>query len=240
MIASTPYAALTHATTGDAARPLITYVGPEGRTELSVRSFQNGVAKAAGLLRDGLDVQPGDLVALLLPAHWQTSVWLGACWAVGAVAQIRPVSLTDAVVVLATADLLPQEQLSAEVLRISRHPFGLPANDPLPPHVQEAALEVRAHGDIFTPFSEPTEDQPALRLGDNTWSNGEVMTAATEFAGAWGLVSGGRLLTSRELTRTDLAAALALLAVPLSVDAATIIASGDTPGESPTARLASA
>ena len=237
MIASTPYAALAHAASGDAARPLITYVGPEGRTELSVRSFQNGVAKAAGLLRDGLDVQPGDVVALLLPAHWQTSIWLGACWAVGAVAEILPLSLDDAVVVLATEELLPREQLSAEILRISRHPFGLPAADPLPPHVQEAALEVRAHGDIFTPFSEPSLDDPALRLGTRTWRNGEVMTAAAESASAWGLVPGGRLLTSRALTGTDLAAVLAILAAPLSVDAATIIASGDAPGESPTAQL---
>jgi uncharacterized protein (TIGR03089 family) len=237
--ASTPYAALRHAASGDAARPLITYVGPEGRTELSVRSFQNGVAKAAGLLRDGLDVQPGDSVALLLPAHWQASVWLGACWAVGAVAEILPASLAEAVVVLATEELLPHEQLHAEVLRISLHPFGLPAKNPLPPHVQEAALEVRAHGDIFTPFSEPSPEDPALRLGEHTWRNGEVMMAAAESAGEWGLVPGGRLLTNRVLTETDLAAVLALLAVPLSVDAATIIASGDAPGESPTARLLS-
>ena len=237
MIAPTPYDALRQVANGDAARPLITYVGPEGRTELSVRSFQNGVAKAAGLLRDGLDVQPGDAVALLLPAHWQTAVWLGACWAVGAVAEILPASLGDAVVVLATEALLPHERLSAEILRISLHPFGLPAANPLPPHVQEAALEVRAHGDIFTPFTEPGPNDQALRLGDRTWSNSEVMTAAAESAAEWGLLPGGRLLTGRALTDTDLAAVLALLAVPLSADAATIITSGDAPGESPTAQL---
>ena len=74
----TPYAALRAALAADPSRPLVTYVGPEGRTELSVRTFENGVAKAAGLLRDGYDVEPGDVVVLLLPAHWQTALWLGA------------------------------------------------------------------------------------------------------------------------------------------------------------------
>ncbi|BFO22122.1 hypothetical protein SHKM778_85100 [Streptomyces sp. KM77-8] len=58
------------------------------RVELSVATFANWVAKTANLLQDELSVEPGDRVALLLPAHWQTAVWLLACASVGAVADV--------------------------------------------------------------------------------------------------------------------------------------------------------
>ena len=52
--------ALAAALSRDPARPLVTHVGPDGaRTELSVRTLENGLAKAANLLRDDADLQPG-------------------------------------------------------------------------------------------------------------------------------------------------------------------------------------
>lgn len=224
MPAPTPYAALRAAVTADGARPLVTYLGVTERTELSVRTLDNGAAKAAGLLRDGLDVQPEDTVALLLPAHWQTAVWLAACWAAGAVASFDAADVADAAVVLATADRLPDAAGAPEVLRVTDHPFGLPSPEVLPPGVLEAAVEVRAHGDVFTPYAQPGETDPALRIGGRTLSNAEVMAAAGELAARTGLVAGGRLLTTRD--PADLDAALALLAAPLAVGAAVVIAAG--------------
>ena len=58
------------------------------RTELSVRTFENNVAKAANLLRDDADLGPGGVVALHLPLHWQAAVWLGACALVGATSAV--------------------------------------------------------------------------------------------------------------------------------------------------------
>jgi uncharacterized protein (TIGR03089 family) len=218
----TPYAALRRALADDPARPLVTYLGPAGRTELSVRTFENGVAKAAGLLRDGLDVQPGDTVALLLPLHWQTSVWLGACWAVGAVAAVDPSDAATAVVALATTERLDEVEGAVEVLRVGTHPFGLPSRDPLPPGVQEAAIEVRAHGDVFVPYAEPADSDTALRLGAEEFTATAVMAAASDLATGVGLEPGGRLLTRRPPVELD--AVLALLAVPLAAQAAVVLA----------------
>lgn len=216
----TPYAALRDALAADPSRPLVTYVGPEGRTELSVRTFENGVAKAAGLLRDGYDVRPGDLVALLLPAHWQASVWLGACWAAGAVACFDAADAGDAVVALAGADRLAEATGAGEVLRVGRHPFGLPSEEPLPDGVLEAATEVRAHSDVFAPYVPPTDTDPALRTGGEELSNGEVMSAAADLAARLRL-AGGRLLATAGTDRT--AGVLALLAVPLAGDGSVVI-----------------
>lgn len=223
---SSPYAALRAALVADPSRPLLTYVGPEGRTELSVRTFENNVAKAAGLLRDGLDVQPGETVALLLPVHWQAAVWLGACWAVGAVASFDVDDLDAAVVALSDADRLDEATDVPEVLRVGRHPFGLPDAAPLPTGVLEAATEMRAHSDVFTPDGRPAGADPALRLAGRTYDNAGVMTAAGELAANVGLDAGGRLLVSGEDLRSEVV--LALLAVPLAADAAVVLAPGST------------
>ena len=89
----------------DAARPLVTFYDDATgeRVELSVATFHNWVAKTANLLRDGLDVQPGGRVGLLLPLHWQAAVWIVACWAAGAV--VVPGS-TDTDVIVADASSL--------------------------------------------------------------------------------------------------------------------------------------
>ena len=83
--ARTPADLLSSALAADPARPLLTYyddaVGE--RVELSVATFANWVAKTANLLQGDLATEPGDRVALLLPAHWQTAVWLMACLAAG-------------------------------------------------------------------------------------------------------------------------------------------------------------
>ena len=58
-----------------AARPLITYYDDATgeRVELSATTTANWAAKAANLLRDECDVEPGTPVAVLLPAHWQAA-----------------------------------------------------------------------------------------------------------------------------------------------------------------------
>ena len=68
----------------DAARPLVTQVWTGGeRAELSVRTFENNVAKAANLLQDEIESGPRSRILLQLPLHWQHSVWLTAGALVG-------------------------------------------------------------------------------------------------------------------------------------------------------------
>lgn len=67
--------------------PRLTWYGPDSeRIELSGRVLDNWVAKTANLLADELDAGPGTLVALDMPVHWRSLVWLLATWAVGATA----------------------------------------------------------------------------------------------------------------------------------------------------------
>ncbi|MDG4865022.1 TIGR03089 family protein, partial [Streptomyces sp. T-3] len=81
----TPADLLRSALAADPARPLVTFYDDATgeRVELSVATFANWVAKTANLLQGDLGAEPGDRLALLLPAHWQTAVWLLACSSVG-------------------------------------------------------------------------------------------------------------------------------------------------------------
>lgn len=72
-----------HLLRGAPAQPLVTHYddAEDTRVELSVATMRNWAAKTANWLVDELDVEPGDRVSVLLPAHWQTAaVFLGAWW----------------------------------------------------------------------------------------------------------------------------------------------------------------
>jgi uncharacterized protein (TIGR03089 family) len=83
----TPADLLADALRRDGARPFLTaYDDASGeRVELSVATTANWVAKTANFLVDELGVEPGDVVGVTLPLHWQTAVVLLACWSTGAV-----------------------------------------------------------------------------------------------------------------------------------------------------------
>src|SRR5690606_236316 len=78
----TPASLLAAALDANPSRPLFTFYDDATgeRVELSVASFENWVAKTANLLRNGLDAQPGERIAVRLPAHWQGAVWMLAAW----------------------------------------------------------------------------------------------------------------------------------------------------------------
>src|SRR5581483_3769462 len=86
--AETPADQLRSMLDADPARPVVTYYDDATgeRVELSVKTLDNWVAKTANLLQDDLAAAPGDRAAILLPAHWQTAIWLLACWSVGVTA----------------------------------------------------------------------------------------------------------------------------------------------------------
>lgn len=83
---STPWQLLVDTGRRDSARPFLTwYDDATGeRSELSVATTTNWVAKVAHLLIEEYDVEPDDLVSVRLPLHWQTAVVLLAAWATGA------------------------------------------------------------------------------------------------------------------------------------------------------------
>lgn len=213
---ATPYAALR--AYRDLARPFLTWYDDQAgiRIEVSMASLGNAIAKAAGLLRDEYDVQPGDEVSIDLPMHWQRAVWLGACWSVRAVAVIeRDVDAT----VLVTEDASAGG--AADVLEISTSPLWLPG---------------RNQPDVFTPFTVQAPGDPALRSRGATWTAAEVMNRSMGLAQGWGLPQGGRLLAVQPLPETtggddtqedDTAEWLVTLPVPLVCAASVVVISAE-------------
>jgi uncharacterized protein (TIGR03089 family) len=221
MTATTVRAALGSLLAGDAAQPFVTYLGADGaRTELSVRTYENNVAKAANLLRDDADVSADSLVAVRLPLHWQVSVWLGACAMTGCTAWLDgdPGDPRVEVALLGPSTLEPAR--APLTLASALHPFGLPFTVPLPAGVLDAALEVRVHGDRFTAYDDVTGGSSWLRIGDRAWTQSAALEDAAGLAASLGLTSGGRLLCTRAL---DEVSALALLAVPLAVGGSVVL-----------------
>ncbi|MPZ66721.1 MAG: TIGR03089 family protein [Pseudonocardiaceae bacterium] len=131
----------------DAARPRITHYDDAtgGRVELSGATLANWAAKTANWLRDELDVAPGDGVAVLLPAHWQTAgVLLGAWWCGGVVTP----EADGAEVALCGVERVADAEGAGELAAVSLDALG--AGVPvLPPGVRDYASEVRGHGDEF-------------------------------------------------------------------------------------------
>ena len=214
--------ALAAALSRDPARPLVTHVGPDGvRTELSVRTVENGLAKAANLLRDDADLQPGEVVAVALPVHWQASVWLGACALVGGVAWFGgSTGSPEAEVAVVGPDGLdlPQAPL---MLATSLHPFGMPFVHPLPAGVLDAAVEVRAHGDRFSSYRPVSDDDAWLRAGSQSWTQAQALEAAGALGHDVGAAAGSRILLAPGAPVEH--QALALLALPLALDAAVVL-----------------
>lgn len=177
----TPYAALTERMRRDPASPMLTYrdLATGERMELSAASLGNAIAKTAGLLRDELDAEPGAIIGVHLPMHWQRVVWLGACAATSTVfaPQADP---DDCDVLVVDRERLGLVGAAREDVLVSLAPFGLPDGADVPPGVTDAAVAMRGHPDSFVPWDPPAESTPLLRTPQGTLSQGELMTHATE------------------------------------------------------------
>ncbi|MFJ6993546.1 TIGR03089 family protein [Streptomyces sp. NPDC003090] len=198
----TPADLLRSALAADPARPLVTYYDDATgeRVELSVATFANWVAKTANLLQDGLSAEPGERVALLLPAHWQTAVWLIACASVGVVADLDG-DPAGADHVVAGPDRL-QEGLACTGGRLALSLAPLGRRFPAPPAgYDDYAVEVPSQGDRFAPYVPVDPDAPALAVREADGRRAELTGArlverAREDAARRGLGPGARLLSA--------------------------------------------
>ncbi|MEU7567546.1 TIGR03089 family protein [Streptomyces fradiae] len=200
----TPADLLRSALAADPARPLVTYYDDATgeRVELSVATFANWVAKTANLLQDGLAAEPGERVALLLPAHWQTAVWLLACASAGVVADLGgDPALADHVV--AGPDRL-EEGLACTGGRLALSLAPLGRRFPAPPAgYDDYAVEVPSQGDRFAPYVPVAADAPALAVPEAAGgraelaelTGAELVERARSDARRRGLAPGSRLLS---------------------------------------------
>lgn len=219
----TPASLLAAALRADPARPLLTFTDDATgeRTELSVATFANWVAKTANLLQDEVAPDPGATVALDLPVHWQAAVWLQACWAAG-----HPVRLgktdggagPDAVAVLAHDAQPAGGAAPAAVVSLGLGPLGLPRPGVLPAyaHALDFDREVHGHGDRFTALAPPGPDDRALVTAGPTFTHAELGALA-----AAAQPPGGSLLVTAPLV--DLRSAMATVLVPLATGSRAVL-----------------
>jgi uncharacterized protein (TIGR03089 family) len=214
----------------DPARPLITFYddATDERTELSVTTFANWVAKTANLLRDDVGAAPGDRVAVLLPAHWQTAAVLLGAWSMGLTVAVRPWA-TAGLPAGATDIGSPLQAVFVSGNRLSswledvpdaRHRFVLglrPDGEPLdeiPEGYLDYLAEVRRYPDIPPDPRARSHTEPATPDGT---SFQEWMDLARDLARTMGLRSGDRLLVDADTNEQPVKWLLAPLAVGASV-----------------------
>ncbi|MGP3989382.1 TIGR03089 family protein [Streptomyces sp. 3N207] len=194
----TPADLLRIALSDDPSRPLVTYYDDATgeRVELSVATFANWVSKTANLLQDELSAEPGDRLALLLPAHWQTAVWLLACSSVGVVAELGGDAARADLAVSGPDTLEAARTCSGERVALSLRPMG--GRFPQPPEgFMDYAVEVPGQGDQFAPYVPVDPEMPALVLpGGSELTGAQVVERAREDAAARGLGPGARLLSA--------------------------------------------
>ncbi|NKI45344.1 TIGR03089 family protein [Streptomyces physcomitrii] len=195
----TPADLLRSALAADPARPLVTFYDDATgeRVELSVATFANWVAKTANLLQGDLGAEPGDRLALLLPAHWQSAVWLLAASSVGVLADVGGDPAQADLVVSGPDTLGAARACRGERVALALRPLG--GRFPEPPEgFADYALEVPGQGDRFAPFAPVDPEEPALIVAGAQLAASEVVDRARADALGLGLTGpGARLLSTR-------------------------------------------
>jgi uncharacterized protein (TIGR03089 family) len=206
----------------DAARPLVTQIWAGGeRAELSVRTFENNVAKAANLLQDEIESGPGSRILLQLPLHWQHSVWLTAGALVGTqITTLAGPHDSDVELLAAFVDGEHADQgFDFPTYVVSLHPLGLPIGA-VPTGTVDLAREARSFSDVFSAYEIVTAHTPWLEHDDSVMSQSDAIDEATDLARTIGLDTGGRLLLSGLVNPSTI---VALAALPLVLDASIVI-----------------
>lgn len=172
------------------ARPLITHYDDAAgtRVELSVATMANWAAKTANWLTEEWDVEPGDRVAVLTPAHWQTAAILLGAWWCGAAVTDDPDGAVVAFVPPGGA-----APGAATVAVASLDPMGRDLGTP-PEGAVDYVGDARLHGDDFLALTPVPPDTACLR--DATVD--DVLTAARARAAALGVTGTDRVLSTMD------------------------------------------
>ncbi|WP_457949065.1 TIGR03089 family protein [Pseudarthrobacter sp. alpha12b] len=144
---------------GNSTAPRLTWYGPDSeRVELSGRVLDNWVAKTSNLLQDELDAEPGMRLRLALPVHWKTMVWALAGWQLGLETMLDggPADF------LATDNPAGAVEQYDAVIAVALPALAMRWTGELPAGCIDYAAEVRSHGDVFMPHTDP--DPSALAV----------------------------------------------------------------------------
>jgi uncharacterized protein (TIGR03089 family) len=187
----TPGDHLDHWLRARSAAPAITYYGTDGgRVELSGVTAANAVAKAANVFTGELLLDPGEVVWIDLPCHWQSPILTIAAWAAGLTVAVGPEAHGAAATVSSRAE---PHRATGTGLAVSLHPFGQPLGADTPAGWEDLAALARIQPDSATPVW-PEQDQPWVACPDPV-TGIELLQRSEESAARWDLPEGGRLLS---------------------------------------------
>lgn len=174
----------------DAARPLITFYdfATGERTELSVTTWANWVAKTGSLLVEELDLERGDRLRVDLPTHWLGPVFLGAAWSAGLVVVLEGDDPGDAVV-CGPDGLARWAGAGVPVVASALLPLGVRFPGPVPDGVHDFGVEVWSQPDSFVAWDPPTPEDDAL--------------PGTTQAELWAAAAAGSVLTDGDRVLTE-------------------------------------
>jgi uncharacterized protein (TIGR03089 family) len=183
---------LARLVTADRGRPLVTFYDDATgeRTELSVTTWANWVAKVCSLLDDELDVGHGSRLRVDLPPHWLGTVVLGAAWGCGIeVVWDGDEESVDAVVTGPDglgrwADAAHRLPVVASALQPLAGRFA----EGVPDGVHDLGAEVWSQPDAYAAWPGPAEDDAAVA----GTTHAELWRSA---AAGEHLIGGGRLLS---------------------------------------------
>ncbi|AIY03562.1 hypothetical protein ART_3963 [Arthrobacter sp. PAMC 25486] len=187
LLPKTPTALLEAFRTLHPTSPRLSWYGPEGeRVEFSGRVLENWVAKSANYLVDELDAEPGTIVAVDLPLHWRSLVWLLASWAVGATAVTggEAAAADVAVDIVATTDPVAAHELHGGtkpgplVVAVALPALAMRWLGELPPRTLDYCGDVRSHADVFFADDTPATADTAWRHEESALSYGQLLAPA--------------------------------------------------------------
>jgi uncharacterized protein (TIGR03089 family) len=155
--------------------PVVTYLSPKDRIELSGKTFLNGISKAANYLVDGCGFDDQTKIRIELENHWQAPVWKIASLVSG-------IGISDT-----SSHIFGFSDFPNVSYVVSRDPFGMPEKA-VAPNCENVSLEVRSHGDYFAPTY--SLDDPAVIYKNQTIGQAELIERAinSSITGRFGLV----------------------------------------------------
>lgn len=166
-------------------RPLVTsYDDATGeRTELSVTTYANWVAKTAGVLVEDCDLDPGMTVRVALPEHWLVPVFLGAAWTAGLAVTTDDRVAADLVVTgpdtpSDAPSETPSTSAAASVLACSLHPFATRFAEGPPAGALDFGVLWPGQPDDFMSLEPVGEDTVAWRDAAGELTQGELLARA--------------------------------------------------------------
>jgi uncharacterized protein (TIGR03089 family) len=174
------------------SRPFVTYYDESSgeRTELSVKSLANWVAKTHHLLGTELGLGRGDTALVALPAHWITVPVLLGCATAGLALSTTP----PAEVGFVTADTLGRAAGVLDVYAVAPHQAASGFGASVPAGVSDYVAAVRPQADAWPSVVFGAGEADEFLDGR---SRAEIAEQAVARAATLGLGSGARVLSTR-------------------------------------------